>query len=188
LENRMRYPLEVAEAVRGAWPDDKPAFFRVSAMDGPKDGWSLDDTLVFARELGRLGYDVIDCSSGGIDAKRSRSVATALTRRPGFQVPFAERVRQETGVMTMAVGLIIGARQAEAILSAGRADLVCLGRELLYNPNWPLHAIAELEGEGGYDVWPPQFEWSLRKRARWAARYHAAPEGHVDDRPPRAGA
>jgi 2,4-dienoyl-CoA reductase-like NADH-dependent reductase (Old Yellow Enzyme family) len=145
-------------------------------MDGPKDGWSLDDTLTFARALGRLGYDVIDCSSGGIDARRSRSVATALTRRPGFQVPFAETVRRETGLMAMAVGLIVEARHAEQILREGRADLVCLGRELLYNPNWPLHAILELEGEDGYDVWPPQFEWSLRKRARWAAKYHAPSE------------
>jgi 2,4-dienoyl-CoA reductase-like NADH-dependent reductase (Old Yellow Enzyme family) len=176
LENRMRYPLEVAEAVRRAWPDDRPAFYRLSAMDGPKDGWSLDDTLTFARALGRLGYDVIDCSSGGIDARRSRSVATALTRRPGFQVPFAETVRRETGLMAMAVGLIVEARHAEQILREGRADLVCLGRELLYNPNWPLHAILELEGEDGYDVWPPQFEWSLRKRARWAAKYHAPSE------------
>jgi 2,4-dienoyl-CoA reductase-like NADH-dependent reductase (Old Yellow Enzyme family) len=176
LANRMRYPLEIAEVVRRAWPDDRPAFFRLSAMDGPKDGWSLEDTLVFAAELGRLGYDVIDCSSGGIDAKRSRSVATALTRRPGFQVPFAERVRRATGLLSMAVGLIVKAGHAEAILRAGRADLVCLGRELLANPNWPLHAILELEGEDGYDVWPPQFEWSLRKRARWAAKYHSAPE------------
>jgi 2,4-dienoyl-CoA reductase-like NADH-dependent reductase (Old Yellow Enzyme family) len=175
LQNRMRYPLEVAEAVRREWPDDRPVFFRLSAMDGPKDGWSLDDTLAFARELGRLGYDVIDCSSGGIDARRSRSVATALSRRPGFQVPFAEEVRQKTGLMSMAVGLIVKARHAEEILREGRADFICLGRELLHNPNWPLHAIVELEGEDGYDVWPPQFEWSLRKRAHWAARHHAAP-------------
>jgi 2,4-dienoyl-CoA reductase-like NADH-dependent reductase (Old Yellow Enzyme family) len=175
LQNRMRYPLEVAEAVRREWPDDRPVFFRLSAMDGPKEGWSLEDTLAFARELGRLDYDVIDCSSGGIDARRSRSVATALTRRPGFQVPFAEVVRRETGLMSMAVGLIVKAQHAEEILRERRADLVCLGRELLHNPNWPLHAIVELEGEDGYDVWPPQFEWSLRKRARWAARYHAAP-------------
>jgi 2,4-dienoyl-CoA reductase-like NADH-dependent reductase (Old Yellow Enzyme family) len=172
LENRMRYPLEIAQAVRAAWPEDRPAFFRLSAMDGPKEGWTLDDTLVFSRELGRLGYDVIDCSSGGIDATRSRSVATALTRRPGFQVPFAERVRRRTGLMSMAVGLIVDPRHAESILREGRADLVCLGRELLYNPNWPLHAVLELEGEDGYDLWPPQFEWSLRKRARWAAKYH----------------
>lgn len=175
LENRMRYPLEVAEAVRREWPDDMPVFFRLSAIDGPRDGWGLEDTLGFARELGRLGYDVIDCSSGGIDARRSRSVATALTRRPGFQVPFAETVWRETGLMTMAVGLIVKAQHAEEILRGRRANLVCLGRELLHNPNWPLHAIVELEGEDGYDVWPPQFEWSLRKRARWAAKYHAAP-------------
>jgi 2,4-dienoyl-CoA reductase-like NADH-dependent reductase (Old Yellow Enzyme family) len=171
LENRMRYPLEAATAVRQAWPENLPAFFRISAIDGFPEGWSMDDTLVFAQELGRLGYDVIDCSSGGIDADRSRSMATALTRRPGFQVPFAEQIRKDLKMMTMAVGLIVNPRHAELILERGQADLICIGRELLHNPQWPLHARLELEGDSAYDIWPPQYEWSLRKRAQWAATY-----------------
>ncbi len=170
-ENRMRYPLEVAAAVRREWPENLPAFFRISAIDGLPEGWLMEDTLVFSKELGRLGYDVIDCSSGGIDADRSRSVASSLTRRPGFQVPFAEQIRKELKMMTMAVGLIVNPKHAESILAQGQADLICIGRELLHNPQWPLHARLELEGESGYDIWPPQYEWSLRKRAQWAATY-----------------
>jgi len=131
----------------------------------------MDDTLVFTERLREMGYDVIDCSSGGIDAERSRSVATALTRRPGFQVPFAEEVRKKVGIKTAAVGLIVNPKHAEAILRDEQADLICLGRELLFNPQWPLHALLELEGVDGYDLWPPQYEWSLRKRALWAAKY-----------------
>jgi 2,4-dienoyl-CoA reductase-like NADH-dependent reductase (Old Yellow Enzyme family) len=170
-ENRMRYPLEIAKAVRDAWPNHLPAFFRISAIDGVPDSWAMEDTLVFSERLRQIGYDVIDCSSGGIDAERSRTVATALTRRPGFQVPFAEQVRKELGMMTAAVGLIVHPKHAESILQNKQADLICLGRELLFNPQWALHALNELEGETGYDIWPPQYEWSLRKRARWAATY-----------------
>jgi 2,4-dienoyl-CoA reductase-like NADH-dependent reductase (Old Yellow Enzyme family) len=171
LENRMRFPLEIARAVRGEWPAHLPAFFRLSAIDGLPDSWTIEDTLAFSTELRTIGFDVIDCSSGGIDAERSRSMATALTRRPGFQVPFAEQVRTELGIMTAAVGLIVHPRHAESILQRKQADLVCLGRELLYNPQWPLQAALELEGEQAYDLWPPQYEWSLRKRAQWAATY-----------------
>jgi len=137
----------------------------------------MDDTLVFSKELGRLGYDVIDCSSGGIDAERSRSVATALTRRPGFQVPFATEIREKLGMRSMAVGLIVNPQHADAIVAKEQADFVCLGRELLYNPQWPLHAAIELLGENAYDLWPPQYEWGLRKRAQWAAKYRAEMEG-----------
>ena len=177
LENRMRYPLEIAKVVRDAWPEHLPGFYRVSAIDGLPEGWTMDDTLVFSKELGRLGYDVIDCSSGGIDAERSRSVATALTRRPGFQVPFATEIREKLGMRSMAVGLIVNPQHAEAIVAKQQADFVCLGRELLYNPQWPLHAAIELLGENAYDLWPPQYEWGLRKRAQWAAKYRAEMEG-----------
>jgi 2,4-dienoyl-CoA reductase-like NADH-dependent reductase (Old Yellow Enzyme family) len=174
LENRMRYPLEIAQAVRREWPDDKAAFFRVSAIDGLPDGWTMADTLILSRKLRETGYDVIDCSSGGIDAERSRSVATSLTRRPGFQVPFAAEIRRELSMTAAAVGLIVNPKHAESILQDKRADLVCLGRELLFNPQWPLHAVVELEGESGYDIWPPQYEWGLRKRAQWAATFRGA--------------
>lgn len=171
LENRMRHAIETAAAVRREWPDDKPFFFRVSAVDGDAEGWSLDDTVTLSRELGRIGCDVIACSSGGIDAKRDRSVATALARRPGFQVPYAERVRKDTDLLSLAVGLIVDPQHAEEIVREGGADLICLGRELLHNPNWPLHARVALMGDAGYDAWPPQFRWSLRAREPWAARY-----------------
>jgi 2,4-dienoyl-CoA reductase-like NADH-dependent reductase (Old Yellow Enzyme family) len=174
LENRMRYPLEIAQAVRREWPDGKAAFFRVSAIDGLPDGWTMADTLILSRKLRETGYDVIDCSSGGIDAERSRSVATSLTRRPGFQVPFAAEIRRELSMTAAAVGLIVNPKHAESILQDNRADLVCLGRELLFNPQWPLHAVVELEGESGYDIWPPQYEWGLRKRAQWAATFRGA--------------
>ena len=171
LENRMRYPLEIAAAVRAEWPETLPAFFRVSAIDGIEDGWTMADTRAFAERLAGLGYDVLDCSSGGVDAERSRTVATALDRRPGFQVPFAEEVKQAGIMSTMAVGLIVAPHQADAIVAEGKADLVCLGRELLNNPQWPLHAATELMGDAGYDVWPPQYEWSLRKRSAWIAAH-----------------
>lgn len=173
LENRMRYPLEIAKAVRDNWPADKPAFFRISAIDGLEESWTIEDTFVFSGHLREMGYDVVDCSSGGIDAERSRTVATALTRRPGFQVPFAEQVRAKVGIMTAAVGLIVNPKHAESIVANGQADLVCLGRELLFNPQWPIQAAVELEGLDAYDIWPPQYEWSLRKRAEWIAKYRA---------------
>ena len=105
---------------------------------------------------------------------RSRSVATSLTRRPGFQVPFAEEIRRELSMSTAAVGLIVNPKHAESILQDNPADLVCLGRDLLFNPQCSLHAVVELEGETGYDIWLPQYEWALRKRARWAATYRQA--------------
>jgi 2,4-dienoyl-CoA reductase-like NADH-dependent reductase (Old Yellow Enzyme family) len=171
IENRMRHAIKTAKAVRCEWPDDKPFFFRVSAVDGDSGGWSLDDTLILSRRLAEVGVDVIVCSSGGIDASRDRSVATALKFQPGFQVPYAERVRRDTGIMSMAVGLIVDPHHAEEILQQGGADMICLGRELLHNPNWPLHARVALMGDAGYDAWPPQFRWSLRSRAPWAAKY-----------------
>lgn len=171
LRGRMRFALEVAEAVRSEWPDEKPLFFRVSSVDSDDRGWGLDDTVALARELARCGVDVIDCSSGGISASRARSVATALEIEPGFLVPYAERVRRDTGLKTMAVGLIVEATHAEEILERGHADLICMGRELLHNPHWPLHARVELEGGDAFDHWPPQFRWSLKRRAPWAAKY-----------------
>src|SRR5580704_10253662 len=110
---RMRLPLEIAEAVRREMPDTMPLFVRVSAVDGTVEGWNLDDTVVFARELKARGVDVIDCSSGGISGS---ATAAQVPRSLGFQVPFAERVRNEADMPTMAVGIILEAEQAEAIL------------------------------------------------------------------------
>ena len=161
---RMRFPLEIAETVRAAWPKERPVFFRVSAVDGVEGGWMLDDTVVLAQELKARGVDVIDCSSGGIAGS---ATAARIPRGLGFQVPFAERVRREAGIKTMAVGLILEAHQAEAVLRDGQADLIAVGREALYDPNWPLHAERALKGDAGdFAHWPVQAGWWLERRER----------------------
>ena len=164
LENRMRFPLEVARAVRAAWPAEKPLFMRCSSIDDAEGGWSLEDTVVFARELAKAGVDVVDCSSGGIAGSATAATRTLLRRVPGFQLPFAERVRRDTGLKTMAVGLILTPRQAEEALQAGRADLIAVGREALFNPNWPLHAALELGADAEFASWPQQYGWWLTRR------------------------
>jgi len=164
LENRMRFPLEVAAAVRAAWPAGKPLFMRCSSIDDAEGGWSLEDTVVFARELARAGIDVVDCSSGGIAGSATAAATTLLRRVPGFQLPFAERVRRESGLKTMAVGLILTARQAEDALRGDRADLIAVGREALFNPNWPLHAALELGADPEFAHWPRQYGWWLTRR------------------------
>ena len=164
LENRMRFPLEVAKAVRESWPAGKPLFVRCSSIDDVEGGWSLEDTILFSRQLKNAGVDVVDCSSGGILGSATAATKTTLPRVPGFQLPFAERVRKESGLKTMAVGLILDARQAEDALQAGRADLIAIGREALYDPNWPLHAARELGADPEYAMWPQQYGWWLTRR------------------------
>lgn len=163
LAGRMRFPLEVAEAVRAAWPDDKPVFFRVSAVDGVEGGWTLDESVTLARELKARGIDVMDCSSGGLTGP---ATAARLPRGPGFQVPFAARIRQDADIATMAVGLITQADQAEEILRSGDADLIAIGREALFDPHWPLHAEQTLGQGGNFASWPVQYGWWLDRRAR----------------------
>ena len=160
----MRFPLEVARAMRAAWPAEKPLFMRCSSIDDAAGGWSIEDTVVLARELAKAGVDVVDCSSGGIAGSATAATKTLLRRMPGFQLPFAERVRRDTGLKTMAVGLILTARQAEEALQAGRADLIALGREALFNPNWPLHAALELGADPEFASWPHQYGWWLTRR------------------------
>ncbi|HOK19002.1 MAG TPA: NADH:flavin oxidoreductase/NADH oxidase [Thermosynergistes sp.] len=148
LEGRMRFALEVAEAVRNVIPDGMPLFFRISATDWVDGGWDLEQSLALARALKERGVDLIDCSSGGLvpDAK--------VPAKPGYQVPFASKIRKRADVMTGAVGIITEPLQAEGIVSSGDADVVILGRALLRNPHWPLHAATVL----GEDVaWPPQY-------------------------------
>jgi 2,4-dienoyl-CoA reductase-like NADH-dependent reductase (Old Yellow Enzyme family) len=164
LENRMRFPLEVAKAVRETWPAGKPLFLRCSSIDDVEGGWSLDDTVLFAKQLKKAGVDVVDCSSGGILGSATAAQKTTLPRVPGFQLPFAERVRKESGLKTMAVGLILSAKQAEDALQAGRADLIAIGREALYDPNWPVHAARELGVDPDYALWPQQYGWWLTRR------------------------
>ena len=138
LAGRMRFPLQVVEAVRRAWPETLPLFVRLSATDWVEGGWTLEDTLGFAQELKIRGVDVIDCSSGG------SSPTALIPATPGYQVPFAGRIRRDVGIATAAVGLVTTGRQAEAILTAGDADAICIGRAFLRDPNWARHASTEL--------------------------------------------
>jgi 2,4-dienoyl-CoA reductase-like NADH-dependent reductase (Old Yellow Enzyme family) len=148
FENRARFPLRVARAIRQAWPAKWPVFVRISATDWADGGWNVDESVQFARALNEAGIDLVDCSSGGLVPHVKIPVA------PGYQVPFAERIRREAGIPTVAVGMITEAAQAEAIVAEGRADAVMLARELLRDPYWPLHAARAL----GQDVrWPSQY-------------------------------
>ncbi|MEV5101371.1 NADH:flavin oxidoreductase/NADH oxidase [Streptomyces massasporeus] len=141
-ENRTRFALEVVDAVRKVWPDDKPLFFRISATDWLEEGgWTADDTVRFAADLRAHGIDLLDVSTGG-NASGAR-----IPTGPGYQVPFAARVKNETALPVAAVGLITEVEQAEKILANGEADAVLLGRELLRNPSWARHAARELGGE-----------------------------------------
>lgn len=153
FEGRIRFALEVVDAVRAVWPEELPVFFRVSATDwlseNPEDGrtgWTADDTVRLARELLAHGVDLMDISTGGIvpDAK--------ITSGPGYQVPFADRVRNETGMPVAAVGLITEPAQADKVVASGSADAVLLGRELLRNPYWARHAADQLGGSVGSPV------------------------------------
>ncbi len=160
LENRMRFAAEVAESVRRSWPEDKPLFFRISAIDN--DGWEIDDSIALAKLLKSKGVDVIDCSTAGMAITGVNASLRPL--HYGYQVPHAERIRRDAEIETMAVGLIIHAEQAETILERGQADLVALGRELLHNPNWPIDA-AEMMGlqPSGAGV-PASYGYWLDKR------------------------
>ncbi|MEJ8849867.1 NADH:flavin oxidoreductase/NADH oxidase [Variovorax rhizosphaerae] len=170
LEGRMRLALEIARRVRAAWPEGKPLFCRLSAVDGSVDGWSLEDSIVLSRELARCGVDVIDCSSGGLTEETR---ALPVPRGLGFQVPFSERIRQEAQVRTQAVGMIVDAHQADAVLREGKADLIALGREALFDPYWPHHAALTLGVDPAYKRWPERHGVWLAKRAPGLARARA---------------
>ena len=138
LDNRLRFALEVTAAVRAVWPARLPLFFRISATDWVPGGWTADDSVELARRLQALGVDLVDCSSGG-NAAHAR-----IPLAPGYQVPFAERIRRETGVLTGAVGMIATPQQADEIVRNGQADLVLMAREFLRDPYFPLHAAGAL--------------------------------------------
>jgi NADPH2 dehydrogenase len=148
LQNRLRYPLEVFDAVRAVFPNHKPVGIKVSATDWVEGGWDIEQTIEFARELKKRGVDWIDVSSGGVSPQQK------IPLSPGYQVPFAQGIRQATGITTMAVGLITEAKQAEEIVASGNADMVALARGMLYDPRWGWHAAAEL---GGQVDAPPQY-------------------------------
>jgi len=156
LENRMRYPLAVFEAVRSAVPDGIPVGLRVSATDWVDDepSWTLDQTIIYGQRLKALGADWIDVSSGGISPKQS------IPAGPSYQAPLAEAIKREVGLPTMAVGLITDPKQADEIVTSGKADMVALARAMLYDPRWAWHAAAEL---GRQVASPPQYWRSLPK-------------------------
>lgn len=148
LENRLRFPLQVARGVREEWPAELPLFVRISATDWVAGGWAIDQSLVLARQLKAIGVDLIDCSSG------FAVPGEPVPFGPGFQVPFAARVRAEAGIASGAVGLITEPAQAEQVVATGQADAVLLGRQMLRDPYWPLHAAQALHA----DVqWPNQY-------------------------------
>lgn len=164
LENRMRFPLRVAQAVREALDAAIPMSVRLSSVDGLEGGWTIEDSIVFSRRLKTLGVDIIDCSSGGI-AGPATAARTAIPRGPGYQVPFAEAIRREAGIPTIAVGLITEPAHAESILNEGKADVIAIGRQALQEPNWPLNAALALGVDKGFERWPAQYGWWLARRA-----------------------
>ncbi|KVF71654.1 oxidoreductase [Burkholderia sp. FL-7-2-10-S1-D7] len=153
-ENRMRFPLEIFEIVRAAFPADRPVGVRVSATDWVEGGWELDDTIAFAHELKERGCDWIDVSSGGV------SPLQKIPLSPGYQVPFAKAVKRAVGMPTIAVGLINEPAHANQLIEAGDADFVAMARAMLYDPRWPWHAAAEL---GAQVSAPPQY-WRSQPR------------------------
>lgn len=146
LENRMRFGLDVFRAIRAAFPAEKPIGVRVSATDWIDGGWTPEDTVAFARELKALGCDYICASTGGVAPEQQIPVG------PLYQAGFAETIRREAGITTMAVGLITQAQEAESVLADGKADLVALGRAMLYNPRWPWHAAEALGVQAFYPL------------------------------------
>ena len=148
FENRTRIAREVTEAVRHQWPEKFPLFIRISATDWIEGGWDIEQSVELARMLRPLGVDLVDCSSGG------NVPGAKIPMTPGYQTPFAERIRRDAGILTGAVGLITSAVQAEQILRSGQADMVVLARQMLRDPYWPLHAAIEL---GQAESWPVQY-------------------------------
>ncbi len=149
LENRMRFPMQVAQTVRDLWPDDKPVMVRISATDWVDGGWDMAGSLALVRRLKSIGIDMVDVSSGGLVP------GAVIPAAPGYQTAFAAELRRETGMAISAVGMITDAVQAEHILVTQQADVVSIARELLRDPYWPLHAAKKL----GVDIpWPPQYQ------------------------------
>ena len=163
LENRMRLAVEVARAIRAEWPDGLPLAFRLSATDWLDGGWEVEDTIMLAKALKSEGVDMIDCSSGGVGGKER---PRRMEIKQGFQVPFAAQVKADAGMPTVAVGFLWDAEECERIVESGEADMIALARELLDDPNWPLHAAARLGADAGHEMWPVEAGWWLMKRDR----------------------
>jgi 2,4-dienoyl-CoA reductase-like NADH-dependent reductase (Old Yellow Enzyme family) len=157
LENRMRLPLRVAKTLRNIIPSELPMFVRISGTDWVDGGWNIEDAVVFCKQLRELGVDLIDVSSGGVVPNATIPVAK------GYQVPLARQVREQAGIMTGAVGLIVEPQQASEIITSGDADLVLLGREMLREPYWAIKAQQQL---GAEPEWPIQYGYAVKRRAR----------------------
>ena len=162
-ENRRRFAVEVARSIRANWPEAYPLAFRLSATDWLEGGIEVEDAVETAKALKAAGVDMIDCSTGGIGGKdRPRRMII----EQGFQVPFAERIREGADVASMAVGFLWDAELCEDIVRSGKADMIALAREILDDPNWPLHAAKRLGVNENYAMWPIESGWWLMKRER----------------------
>ena len=162
-ENRNRFAVEVAKEIRRNWPDKYPLAFRLSATDWLDGGIEIENTIETVKMLKAVGVDIIDCSTGGIGGKER---PRRMVIEQGFQTPFSKQIRQDADVSTMAVGFLWDAKACEEILASGKADMIALARELLDDPNWPLHAAAKLGADEGHTMWPIESGWWLMKRDR----------------------
>lgn len=161
LINRMRFPLEVARAVRDVIPEGTPLFVRISAVDWIEGGWEIEDSIELSRHLKEIGVDVIDCSSGGnLVAGATNS---NLKREPGYQAEFSRRIKAEVDIRTEAVGLIRTPKLAEELLQNNFADLIAIGRQALFNPFWPHQAAEQMGVNESFADWPHQYTWWLSK-------------------------
>ena len=173
IHGRMKFAIDIVQAVRSVIPQSMPLFCRISSVDGTDEGWSLEDSIILASNLKKQGVDVIDCSSGGIEGAprfrvddQGKTLKTNLSRGLGFQVPYANKIRKSADIKTMAVGVIVNPHQAEEILINGQADLIAMGRELMYNPFWPLHAAQTLNSDPEFKLWPNQYRWAVNRREK----------------------
>jgi 2,4-dienoyl-CoA reductase-like NADH-dependent reductase (Old Yellow Enzyme family) len=170
-EGRMRFALELAESVRAAWPSDKILSVRLSVVDGKGGHWDMDDSVAYSKALKERGVDFIDCSCGGLEGD---SALPAVPKNlPGYNVIYSDHIRREADVPTIVVGLITEPQQAEAILQAGKADIIALAREMMINPYWPVHAAKALGLKDWLDVLPPNYAFRLYDREE--ARLHPRP-------------
>jgi len=167
FENRIRFALEIIADIKSVWPDDKPIFYRLSSIDAPGEGATLEDNVRLAIALKQSGIDVIDCSSGGITGS---PVLTKSKIIPGFQVPYSEKIKKEAEISSMAVGAIINPEQANDIIMKNRADLVAIGRELLADTQWVYKAATYFGLENSKDYLPESYSFYLSRRDEFLDR------------------
>ena len=171
-EGRIKLLKNIITEIRKEVPEELPIFCRISAIDGQQNGWTILDSIKLAKTLNTLGVDVIDCSSGGIIGRprfavndKGEVLNKNTDRGLGFQVPLADEIKKSVDIKTMAVGVIINAKQAEEIIIQKKADLIAMGREMMYNPFWLLHAAQELNVDPNFDMWPDQYRWAVSRRS-----------------------